>query len=152
MAFAEYGNHPALTLPFLQHLAAAMPRSLVLFLAEREDRPIAGALCLRSGDTLYGRYWGANERVPGLHFETCYYQGIEYCLREGLICFEPGAQGEHKLARGFLPALVRSRHWIERADFRAALREWCAQEAADVRRYAQTLSTHSPFKQASDSR
>lgn len=150
--FAEYGNHPALTLPFLQHLAAAMPRSLVLFLAEREDRPIAGALCLRSGDTLYGRYWGANERVPGLHFETCYYQGIEYCLRKGLICFEPGAQGEHKLARGFLPALVRSRHWIARADFRAALRGWCAQEAAAVRRYALTLSTHSPFKQSTDSR
>jgi predicted N-acyltransferase len=150
--FAEYGNHPALTLPFLQHLASAMPRSLILFLAQREDRPIAGALCLRSGNTLYGRYWGANERVPGLHFETCYYQGIEYCLREGLTCFEPGAQGEHKLARGFLPALVRSRHWIARADFRAALREWCAQETTAVRHYARTLSAHSPFKQPTSSR
>jgi len=150
--FAEYGNHPALTLPFLQHLATAMPRALVLFLAERENRPIAGALCLRGGDTLYGRYWGADERVPGLHFETCYYQGIEYCLQEGLVCFEPGAQGEHKLARGFLPALVRSRHWIARADFRAALREWCAQETTAVRHYAGTLSTHSPFKQSTGSR
>ena len=146
--FAEYGNHPALTLRFLQHLAATMPRALVLFLAEREGRPVAGALCLRGGDTLYGRYWGANQRVPGLHFETCYYQGIEYCLREGLVRFEPGAQGEHKLARGFLPALVRSRHWIARGDFRAALREWCGQESAAVLRYAQTLATRSPFKQS----
>jgi predicted N-acyltransferase len=144
--FAEYGNHPALTLPFLQHLAQALPRSLVLFVAEREGRPIAGALCLRGGDTLYGRYWGATEHHPGLHFETCYYQGIDYCLREGLNRFEPGAQGEHKLARGFLPTLVRSRHWIANPEFREALRAWCAQESASVRRYAARLRAHSPFK------
>ena len=144
--FAEYGNHPALTLPFFRHLANSMPRSLVLMLAQRGDDPVAGALCLRGGDTLYGRYWGAHEQVPGLHFETCYYQGIDYCLREGLTRFEPGAQGEHKLARGFLPAFVRSRHWIAHEGFREALREWCAQESASVRRYAQTLASHSPFK------
>ncbi|MGQ4659303.1 GNAT family N-acetyltransferase [Lysobacter sp. F6437] len=149
--FAEYGNHPALTLPFLQHLRDMMPRSLVLFLAERVvadgvSQPIAGAICLRGGDTLYGRYWGSSETVPGLHFETCYYQGIEYCLREGLTRFEPGAQGEHKLARGFLPNLVHSRHWIAHDAFRDALRDWCAQEAASVRRYAATLAAHSPFK------
>lgn len=150
--FAEYGNHPALTLAFLRHLAATMPRSLVLFLVERDGRAIAGALCLRGEDTLYGRYWGTDERLPGLHFEACYYQGIEYCLHEGLHRFEPGAQGEHKLARGFLPTLVRSRHWIARTDFRAALGEWCVQEAAAVRRYAQTLSMHSPFKEPTGSR
>ena len=144
--FAEYGNHPALTLPFFRHLARSMPRSLVLMLALRGDEPVAGAFCLRGGDTLYGRYWGAHEQIPGLHFETCYYQGIDYCLREGLTRFEPGAQGEHKLARGFLPALVRSRHWIQHEGFREALREWCAQEADSVRRYATTLASHSPFK------
>jgi predicted N-acyltransferase len=144
--FAEYGNHPALTLPFLRHLARAMPRSLVLVLAERGGEAVAGALCLRGGDTLYGRYWGASEHIPGLHFETCYYQGIEYCLREGLTRFEPGAQGEHKLARGFLPTLVHSHHWIAHEGFREALRDWCAQETASVRRYAATLATHSPFK------
>jgi len=144
--FAEYGNHPALTLSFLQYLSHTMPRSLVLFFAEREGRPIAGALCLRGGDTLYGRYWGASEHHPGLHFETCYYQGIDYCLREGLTCFEPGAQGEHKLARGFLPTLMRSHHWIALPEFREALRSWCAQEAASIRRYAERLLTHSPFK------
>lgn len=143
--FAEYGNAPALTLPFLRHLASTMPRQLVLFLALQDQRPIAGALCLRGGDTLFGRYWGG-AALPGLHFETCYYQGIEYCLREGLQRFEPGAQGEHKLARGFLPVPVRSRHWIAEPQFRLALRGWCAREERDVVRYMQALRQHSPFR------
>jgi predicted N-acyltransferase len=144
--FAEYGNTPALTLEFLRHLAQAMPRRLVLFLAQRDEDTIAGALCLRGGDTLYGRYWGASEQLPGLHFETCYYQGIDYCLREGLTRFEPGAQGEHKLARGFLPTLVRSRHWIADPAFAEAIGPWCAQESESVRHYAAMLSAHSPFR------
>jgi predicted N-acyltransferase len=153
LTFRDYGNSPALTLEFLRHLASTMPRNLVIFLAEREGRPIAGALCLRGGETLYGRYWGASgmqddSRLPGLHFETCYYQGIEYCLREGLKVFEPGAQGEHKLARGFLPAFVRSRHWIADAEFADALRRWCAEETRSIERYAATLAAHSPFKTA----
>jgi uncharacterized protein len=144
--FAEYGNTPALTLEFLRHLAQAMPRQLVIFLAQRGGDTIAGALCLRGGDTLYGRYWGTSEQLPGLHFETCYYQGIDYCLREGLTRFEPGAQGEHKLARGFLPTLVRSRHWIADPAFAEAIGPWCAQESESVRRYAALLSAHSPFR------
>jgi predicted N-acyltransferase len=146
LTFRDYGNSPALTLDFLRHLARTMPRQLVIILAERSGTPIAGALCLRGVDTLYGRYWGALETLPGLHFETCYYQGIEYCLREGLTTFEPGAQGEHKLARGFLPTFVRSRHWIADPDFADALRRWCADETASVRRYAATLAAHSPFR------
>ena len=148
--FAEYGNRPTLTPAFLRHLATAMPRSLVMFLASREGRDIAGALCLRGGDTLYGRYWGADLEtpVPGLHFEACYYQGIEYCLREGLARFEPGAQGEHKLARGFLPSFVRSRHLVADPDFAPALARWCVEEAVEVRRYAAALSAHSPFRDA----
>ena len=144
--FAEYGNSPALTLPFLRHLATMLSRSLVLFFAMHDGRPIAGALCLRGGDTLYGRYWGAHATLPGLHFETCYYQGIDYCLREGLRVFEPGAQGEHKIARGFLPTFVRSRHWIADHRFREALAPWCAEEADSVRAYARTLATRSPFR------
>jgi len=145
--FQDYGNSPALTLPFLQHLAQTMPRQLVMFLADHDGRTIAGALCLRGHDTLYGRYWGAEAPLPGLHFETCYYQGIAYCLREGLARFEPGAQGEHKIARGFLPAWVRSRHWIADPEFAGALANWCAEESQAVRRYARTLQSHSPFKQ-----
>ncbi|MCF7750699.1 GNAT family N-acetyltransferase [Bacillus subtilis subsp. subtilis] len=145
--FADYGNAPALTLPFLRHLATSMPRQLVIFLAELQGQPVAGALCLRGADTLYGRYWGG-ATLPGLHFETCYYQGIEYCLREGLRRFEPGAQGEHKLARGFLPQVVRSRHWVADADFAEALADWCASERQDVARYAATLAEHGPFRAA----
>ena len=145
--FQDYGNSPALTLPFLQHLARTMPRQLVMFLADHDGRTIAGALCLRGHDTLYGRYWGAEAPLPGLHFETCYYQGIAYCLREGLARFEPGAQGEHKIARGFLPAWVRSRHWIADPEFAGALAHWCDEESQAVRRYARTLQSHSPFKQ-----
>lgn len=148
--FHEYGNSPALTLDFIRHLAQAMPRALVMFLAEFEGRPVAGALCLRGGDTLYGRYWGADATLPGLHFETCYYQGMDYCLREGLARFEPGAQGVHKIARGFLPTFVRSRHWIADALFRQALRQWCAQETAEVREQAQLLAGRSPFRAAQD--
>jgi len=144
--FVEYGNTPALTLDFFQHLAAHMPRQLILVLAEYHNKPVAGALYLRGGDTLYGRYWGAHATLPGLHFETCYYQGIEYCLREGLRIFEPGAQGEHKLARGFLPVMVRSRHWIAEVGFHAPLRQWCAEEAASMHKYAHMLGAHSPFR------
>ncbi|AXK71800.1 N-acetyltransferase [Lysobacter sp. TY2-98] len=145
--FAEYGNRPAITLGFLRHLARTMPRSLVIVLAERDGRPIAGALCLRGADTLYGRYWGGVEQHPGLHFETCYYQGLDYCLREGLRRFEPGAQGEHKLSRGFLPSLVRSRHWIAEPAFREALAGWCADERDAITAYARHLRASSPFRE-----
>ena len=148
--FAEYGNSPALTPEFLRHLARAMPESLVLMLADHEGETIAGALCLRGGDTLYGRYWGATRQLPGLHFETCYYQGIDYCLRTGLRVFEPGAQGEHKLARGFLPTLVHSRHWLADPAFAGALGAWCEEEAASVLGYAALLSSRSPFRDADD--
>jgi hypothetical protein len=146
--FREYGNTPALTLDFFRHLARTMPRSVVLFLADHDGATIAGAFCLRGSDTLYGRYWGATVLAPGLHFETCYYQGIDYCLREGLQRFEPGAQGEHKLARGFLPAFVHSRHWIADPEFGEAIRRWCVEESASVRSYAAALADHSPFRSA----
>lgn len=148
--FGDYGNHPALTLEFFRHLARAMPRQLVLFLAEREGEAVAGALCLRGGDTLYGRYWGSSEvePAPGLHFETCYYQGIDYCLREGLQVFEPGAQGEHKIARGFLPVTTYSHHWLADPAFAAAVGDWCAQERAATASYRQSVLAHSPYRDA----
>jgi len=143
----QYGNHPALTLAFFRHLARSMPRNLVLVLAERDGATLAGALCVRGTHTLYGRYWGTRETLPGLHFETCYHQGIEYCLREGLTRFEPGAQGEHKVARGFLPVLTRSRHWLAEPTLAAALADWCAREHAANLRYRDRVLQHSPFRE-----
>ena len=144
--FRDYGNTPVLTLEFFRCLATSMPRQVVLILAQRDGRAIAGALCLRGGDTLYGRYWGASEALPGLHFETCYYQGIEYCLREGITNFEPGAQGEHKVARGFLPVVTHSRHWIADATIAEALATWCEQERRANLRYRDRVLDHSPFR------
>jgi predicted N-acyltransferase len=144
--FADYGNSPAMTLDFLRHIARTMPRQLVLVLADHDGETIAGALCLRGGDTLYGRYWGATRTLPGLHFETCYYQGIDYCLREGLTRFEPGAQGEHKIARGFLPVETHSRHWVADAGFADALSRWCEEDRTAVRAYAQQIAGHTPFR------
>ncbi len=144
--FAEYGNSPALTLDFMREIARTMPNNILIIIGYLDDQPISGALCLRGTDTLHGRYWGSNVQLPGLHFETCYYQGIDYCLREGLARFEPGAQGEHKLARGFLPETVRSRHFIADPRFRAALRDWCTRERDATGGYAAHLAGRTPFR------
>jgi len=143
--FDEKGNFAALTLEFLQHLGRAMPRRILAVLCRRQGRLIAGAILLRSRDTLYGRYWGCVEQIPGLHFEACYYQGIEYCLRERLARFEPGAQGEHKLARGFLPVATRSFHYIADRRFRGAIADALAREARSLRAYHEELMAHSPY-------
>lgn len=144
--FEHYGNAPALTLAFFQLLRARCPQSLVLVMASRTGETCAGALFLRNHDTLYGRYWGSSENSPGLHFETCYYQGIEYCLREGLQRFEPGAQGEHKVARGFLPVMTHSRHWLREQEFIAALRSWCGNETRAMHNYAKAIGMAGPFR------
>ncbi len=144
--FEEKWNHAAMTPAFFQHLATAMPDAVVLVLGLRDGRPVAGALCLRGADTLYGRYWGAIEDVPGLHFEACYHQGIDWCIQHGIERFEPGAQGEHKLARGFLPTPTHSRHWVVDRRFHEPLAAWCKEERAAVRRYRESLADHSPFR------
>ena len=143
--FAERGNHPALTLKFFQHLGAALPRQVLAVLCRRGDEIVAMALLLRSSTTLYGRYWGCRENVPGLHFEACYYQGIQYCLEHGLTRFEPGAQGEHKLARGFLPTRTRSFHFIADARFRTAIGDALRREARLLENHGAELMAHSPY-------
>lgn len=143
--FDDKGNYPSLTLDFFRHLGAAMPRRIVAVLCRRANELIAGALMLRSATTLYGRYWGCREHVEGLHFEACYYQGIEYCLREGLTTFEPGAQGEHKIARGFLPAKTLSFHWIADPRFRAAIADAMKHEAQMLEGYRDEVLAHSPY-------
>ena len=143
--FDEKGNYAALTLPFFRHLGATLPRNVLAVLARRGAELVAAALLLRSSTTLYGRYWGCREQVPGLHFEACYYQGIDYCLRHGLHRFEPGAQGEHKLARGFLPAKTCSFHYIADRRFRVAIHDALAHEAHNRNAYHAELMQHTPY-------
>ncbi|HJU38613.1 MAG TPA: GNAT family N-acetyltransferase, partial [Tahibacter sp.] len=144
--FDEKGNYPALTRAFFGHLVETMPANVMAVIARRGGERIAMALFLASSTTLYGRYWGAFENVPGLHFEACYYQGIEYCLERGLARFEPGAQGEHKLARGFLPRRTRSFHHIADARFRDAIAHALRIETHHRDADGEELLRHSPYR------
>jgi predicted N-acyltransferase len=147
--FDAKGNHAALTAAFFSRLGT-LGDTAQLALARDGGRIVAMALCLRGGGVLYGRYWGAEVEVPGLHFELCYYQGIDYAIAEGLERFEPGAQGQHKLARGFLPVRTHSRHYLVHPDFRAAVRDALRHEAASVDDYATSLLEHSPYARDPD--
>lgn len=142
--FDAKGNHAALTSSFFQRLGEL--RSLAqVALARQDEKIVAMALFIQGGGVLYGRYWGASIAVPGLHFELCYYRGIEYAIAQKLTRFEPGAQGEHKLARGFLPARTYSRHYLANTDFRTAVAAALAREASAVDDYEHDLRAHSPF-------
>jgi predicted N-acyltransferase len=145
--FDEKGNYPALTREFFGHLVESMPRNVMAAIAYLDGRRVAMALFLNSSTTLYGRYWGALEHVPGLHFEACYYQGIEYCLEHGLERFEPGAQGEHKLARGFLPQRTRSFHYVADPRFREAIARALTVEAQHRADDGEELLRHSPYRE-----
>ncbi|EIL95269.1 GNAT family N-acetyltransferase [Rhodanobacter spathiphylli] len=142
--FDMKGNHAALTPAFFGRLGG-LGSTIQLALARDGALIVAMALFVQGGNVLYGRYWGASIDVPGLHFELCYYRGIEYAIAQGLERFEPGAQGEHKLARGFLPARTHSRHYLVNPDFRAAVANALADEAAAVDDYAADLARHSPY-------
>ncbi|MBO1110875.1 GNAT family N-acetyltransferase [Bordetella petrii] len=144
--YFAHGNPPYLSADFFQRLHAGQPDALVLIVAVRNGEPIAAALNMRGGDTLYGRYWGALEFVPGLHFETCYLQSIDYCIRRGLACFEGGAQGEHKMARGLLPTPTWSAHWIADQRFAAAIEDFLERETEAVDDYLGELEAHTPFR------
>ena len=123
-----------------------MPRSLVLILASRNGECVAGAHLLRGSSTLFGRNWGCSEQHRSLHFELCYYRGIEYCIEQGLRRFEAGAQGEHKLTRGFLPEGVHSFHWIQDPRFRDAIDDFVRRERAETTAYIRAARSHSPFR------
>lgn len=145
--FDKKSGHATLSLGFFREIAATMGEQLVLVIATRDSRIVAGAICLRSGDTLYGRHWGCYDDYHSLHFEACYYQGIDYCIANGLSTFEPGAQGEHKISRGFLPTPTWSAHWLADERFRAIVGRFLQQETEAMRDYMQELSQHSPFRQ-----
>jgi hypothetical protein len=137
---------PALNDDFFQRIGAALPHNTLLVIAAREGRPIASALNIVTRDVLYGRSWGTFEFHSGLHFETCYYQAIEFCIARGIRTFEGGAQGEHKLARGFLPVTTRSAHWLAHPEFARAVENYLQRETDAISEYVDELNDRSPFK------
>jgi len=141
-----HGSHAYLTYEFFQHLGHSMPEQVVLVLARKGRDVVAGALNLRGCDTLYGRYWGCREEYHSLHFETCYYSAMEYCIREHLDRFEAGAQGAHKLARGFTPVITRSAHRLAHPQLNRAVAEYLARERQDIDHHVSELNEHAPFR------
>jgi len=145
--YRVHHSSPYLNLDFFERLVQAMPEHLLLILGYRHGLPVASAFNIIGGETLYGRYWGTKEFHSGLHFETCYYQAIEFCIAEKMEYFEGGAQGEHKLARGLLPQRTVSAHWLARPEFAEAVTRFLRKEASGIEHYVDELSEHSPFKQ-----
>lgn len=140
------GQKPYLPLAFFLELAAAMPQCLMLMLAYQGEQAVAAALFFKDAETLYGRYWGELQHIDLLHFELCYYQGIEYAIRHHLQYFDPGTQGEHKLIRGFAPVYTYSAHWLALPPFMQAVRDYCQQEARHTEAYYQAALDSLPFK------
>ena len=147
--FMAYGNHPALQAGFFRDIAKNMPNRVHVLLAKRDDRAIAMSFFLSGGGRLYGRYWGCMEEVPGLHFEAAYYQGIEFCIEHGIRVFESGAQGEHKISRGFIPSETRSFHLVRNEAFRQAIAEFLSRESQVKDEYRVQLAAHDPFRRDS---
>lgn len=146
MTYLKRGRKGYLTQEFFTLLRDTMPENMLLCVAYAGDQAVAAALSLRSNNTLYGRYWGCLEEYNLLHFETCYYQGIEYCIKHKLQRFDPGAQGEHKIQRGFRPIETWSCHWIAEDGFRAAIEHYLKEEEHLVREDIAGLSQLLPFK------
>lgn len=145
--YLEHGQAPYLNREFFREIARRMPDRLSLVIARDADGPMASALFFHQGDALYGRYWGSLRRVDGLHFEVCYYQGIELCLQQGLREFDPGTQGEHKLLRGFAPRPTWSLHWLREPGFQAAVLDFTRQEAREMERYREAAEAALPYRQ-----
>ena len=146
--FQRKWGEPRLTLPFFQSLSKKLPDNTLLFMARRHGEYIAGAFALRNDDTLYGRHWGCCEQFRFLHFELCYYQTIEYCIRHHLTTLDAGVQGEHKLSRGFVPVPTWSTHWIVDPQFRKAIKLYLDNEKLLIAHDMKELSSHSAYKQA----
>jgi predicted N-acyltransferase len=144
--FEEKWGTPTLNYGFFREVAEKMPDQVLLVLAEKDDTCIAGSLMYQSDSTLYGRFWGCDETVNHLHFEACYYQGIEYAIENGLKVFEPGAQGEHKVARGFIPTMTRSAHFMRHQQFQSAIEQFIAYEKNNIEAYMQAINQHLPYK------
>ena len=144
--YAEHRSSPYLNLDFWLRIARSMPQHLLLVVAERDGQPVASSLVVHTADTLYGRYWGAMEHIPCLHFEVAYYQPLEFCIANGIGTFEGGAQGEHKMARGFLPQKTWSAHWLAHPAFSDAVERFLERETGGIDAYLDELNERMPFR------
>lgn len=144
--YAAHHSTPYLNLDFFLRIGAQMPQNLLLVIAERKGKPIASSLLVYDQHALYGRYWGAMEDISCLHFETAYYQPLEFCIANKIARFEGGAQGEHKLARGFLPHATHSAHWLAHPAFADAIGSFTRSEGRDIGVYIDELRERNPFR------
>jgi predicted N-acyltransferase len=150
--YLEHGNAPYLNREFFDRIASTLPQAWLMFIAERNDAPIACSLiglelnANGSAEVAYGRYWGALERVDCLHFEACYYQPLQWCIGNGVTRFEGGAQGEHKMARALMPVKTTSAHWLAHPDFASAVARYLEREDEGVDNYLDALHSRAPFR------
>ncbi len=146
ITFLRRGSMPYFSKDFFVEVTRKCPGSVLVVLAELNRMPVAAAVFYDSEDVLYGRYWGSDSHHNALHFETCYYQGIDYCIANGRKVFEPGTQGEHKISRGFTPVETWSAHWLARPEFFTAVGNYLDEETLHIDRYIDAVNAHSPYK------
>ena len=144
--FYRRGRAPYLNHAFFTEIAQTMPENLLVILARYDGHPIAAAVCFRNQHTLYGRYWGCLADFHSLHFECCYYQGINYCIEEKIQTFEPGTQGEHKISRGFIPTATWSNHWLTNQEFSNAVADFLRRERIHIDAYIEETANRTPYR------
>lgn len=146
LTFLRRGSMPYFSYEFFVDVSRHMPDNILVVMAEKNRQPVAAAVFYVSDAVLYGRYWGNNTNYNALHFETCYYQGIDFCIANGKKIFEPGTQGEHKISRGFRPVSTWSAHWLARPEFFTAIADYLDEEERHVERYIAAVHEHSPYR------
>ena len=144
--YRDHHSTPYLNLDFFLRIGRTMPDNILLVIAERDGEPVASSMVIHNEDTLFGRYWGELEHVPCLHFETAYYQPLEFCIEQKIAVFEGGAQGEHKMARGFLPTRTWSAHWLAHEAFADAIERFLERESGGIEAYIDELNERNPFR------
>jgi predicted N-acyltransferase len=144
--FMLRGSLPYFRQAFFEGLSQQLPDNILVILAEKDAQTIAAAVFFESEKALYGRYWGSDGRYDALHFETCYYQGLDYCIETGKQVFEPGTQGEHKISRGFSPVTTWSAHWLAHPEFAGAIERYLDEEGRHVDRYMDAVDQHTPYR------
>jgi uncharacterized protein len=148
--FMLRGSMPYYSEAFFRGFSEQIPEGILVVVAEIDDKAVAAAVFFESDERLYGRYWGSDGHYDSLHFETCYYQGIDYCIESGKKIFEPGTQGEHKISRGFSPVSTWSAHWLAHPQFSAAIEGYLDEEGRHVDRYIESVDARTPYKAPAD--